>query len=519
VEQEKKATGKQSWRSRLGARTGFGDKTLWDLLQLLIVPLVLAVIGLWFAAQQDARQQQIENQRAEAERKLAEQRAQDEALQAYLDQMSSLLLNEDRPLRQTEVGDEVRTLAQARTSTVIQRLDADHNRSVIRFLTEAGLTGNGQSSISILAGVDLQGARLEDVDLSTVDLGGTTLNDAKLCHATLINADLSEADLRNADLCAADLSNGELTGADIRHADLSNALLDAADLREADLREADLRNADLGFAANLSGANLSEADLRNADLDDANLKGANLSYARLNNASMWAAVLNNAKLSAADLSGAVIRDADLSDADQNGIFQDDFSDKSGGWYLGPRDVNARPEGVESSVAEFASGGLRLYNPPPSNLIVVTTYPILGRAIKDATVKVKATVTGKAPESDDAHWGIACRAAGDTGGTGYFLAITADGRPFIWRRKARKSTILRQGSPSDAFRGGATTNVLQAKCWENRLTFFVNSRRVLQVKDSEIQSGSIGLYVQDFGEEGIDILFDEFLITGPPPHFD
>ena len=48
--------------------TGFRGKTVWDLLQLLIVPLALAVIGLWFAAQQDARQQQIENQRADTER-------------------------------------------------------------------------------------------------------------------------------------------------------------------------------------------------------------------------------------------------------------------------------------------------------------------------------------------------------------------------------------------------------------------------------------------------------------------
>jgi uncharacterized protein YacL len=72
--------------------TGFRGKTVWDLLQLLIVPLALAVVGFWFAAQQDARQQEIENQRAGAERKLVQQRAQDEALQAYLDQMGSLLL-------------------------------------------------------------------------------------------------------------------------------------------------------------------------------------------------------------------------------------------------------------------------------------------------------------------------------------------------------------------------------------------------------------------------------------------
>src|SRR3712207_3440748 len=108
--------------------TGFRGKTLWDVLQLLIVPLVLVVIGFLFTMQQDARQQkieneraqqarEIENQRAEAERELAEQRGQDEALQAYLDQMNSLLLG--KGLRDSDEGSEERTLARARTLTVL----------------------------------------------------------------------------------------------------------------------------------------------------------------------------------------------------------------------------------------------------------------------------------------------------------------------------------------------------------------------------------------------------------------
>jgi uncharacterized protein HemX len=123
--------------------TGFRGKTVWDLLQLLIVPLALAVIGFWFTVQQDARQQRIEdqraqqaqkieNQRAEAERKLAEQRAQDVALQAYLDQMNNLLL--ERNLRESEEDSEVRTLARARTLTVLERLDPSRKIDVIHFL-------------------------------------------------------------------------------------------------------------------------------------------------------------------------------------------------------------------------------------------------------------------------------------------------------------------------------------------------------------------------------------------------
>jgi hypothetical protein len=111
--------------------------TVRDWLQLLIVPLALVVIGLLFSVQQDARQQRIENQRAEAERKLAEQRAQDEALQAYLDQMNNLLLEHN--LRDSKGHSEVRTLARARTLTVLGRLDSERNSAILQFLREAQL--------------------------------------------------------------------------------------------------------------------------------------------------------------------------------------------------------------------------------------------------------------------------------------------------------------------------------------------------------------------------------------------
>jgi uncharacterized protein HemX len=112
VEQEKKATGKQSWLSRLWARTGFGDKTVWDWLQLLIVPLVLGVIGFYFTTSQEyAHQQELEARRAKAERALEEQRLQNATLQTYLAGMRELLL--DKNLRASEEGSEIRAVARA----------------------------------------------------------------------------------------------------------------------------------------------------------------------------------------------------------------------------------------------------------------------------------------------------------------------------------------------------------------------------------------------------------------------
>jgi len=239
VEQDEKFR-KQTWPSRISKKTGFGDKTIWDWLELLIVPLVLILIGLAFSVQQEARQQQFEDERAATERELEEQRAQDLALQAYLDQMSLLLLE--------DLSDpKLRTLARARTLTVLRRLDANRKEEVMRFLSEADLVSGDRGKDPVIV---LNGADLRDVDLSGADLHG----------ADLYGADLSYANLGHALISVSDLSHANLYDARVFEANLSYADLSYSDLRIVDLTFSDLSYADLSHA-NLYGANLREASL------------------------------------------------------------------------------------------------------------------------------------------------------------------------------------------------------------------------------------------------------------------
>ena len=203
---------KRPWRSKLWEWTGLGDKTLWDWLQLLIIPIVLAAAGFWFSDQQDARQREIEGKRATLERELGVQSAQDAALQAYLDQMSELMLEKD--LRDSEEEGEVRTLARARTLTVLGRLDPARKASVLQFLYESSLIRTDRSI----------------VDLSNADLSGADLRLANLEYADLSNAKLLNADLRYSLLFSADLSNADLSGARVprERLETQNATLEGA---------------------------------------------------------------------------------------------------------------------------------------------------------------------------------------------------------------------------------------------------------------------------------------------------
>jgi len=238
----------------------FHRRTLWDWLDLLIIPAVLAAGGRWFNQRQQARAEMSETQRA-----------QDEALQAYLDRMSELLMDKDLHKQKGDY-DEPRVTARAHTLAVLDRLDAKRKRTVLLFLREARLINryeycppdHARKVTYFPHYVGLEGADLSGADLEGARLISTSGKEPiSLKGANLEGAKLSGAILQGAELCEADLSKADLSGADLKPADLSGVEPKPTDVSETNLSHTDL-----------SGANLSGATLRDADLSGSNLQGA-----------------------------------------------------------------------------------------------------------------------------------------------------------------------------------------------------------------------------------------------------
>jgi uncharacterized protein YjbI with pentapeptide repeats len=280
---------------------GVRDKTAWDWLSLLIVPLFIviatvvatAVLNYFETERENERAEALrqadreradalleaENKRAEAlrqadiERARTQQEIEDDrvrqtVLQSYIQDMTELLL--DKGLATSEPDQPIRDIARSSTLTAVRQLDSDRKGILLQFLSESNLISNGDDSgnptpsIIFLLGADLSGA-----NLSLADLSGANLSDADLS-----GADLYFTDLQGADLSGADLSYANLRGAHLTFADLSDAFLSGAHLNLADLSRANLRG------AHLSGAVLRGAKLNGADLSDAFLSGADLTGAK-----------------------------------------------------------------------------------------------------------------------------------------------------------------------------------------------------------------------------------------------
>lgn len=263
--------------------TGVGQKTLWDWMQLLFIPVVLAIAGFWFshrereAAEERAENDQkaaelrakaardIEQQRAIAEQEIASDNQQEAALQEYIDKMSDLLLREN--LSKSESKSEVRKIARVRTLTVLSRLNSWRKRTILQFLYEADLI-NKNNPI-----VDLQGADFTETIMNGIDLHEAMLSKIDLRGTRLWDANLSEVDLSNAllDICYKALSvdkAGEVTDVEPIRTFISNTNLSGAILRNTNLSDSWFSRTNLSKAI-LDGANLSNAVLSGSDLKGA----------------------------------------------------------------------------------------------------------------------------------------------------------------------------------------------------------------------------------------------------------
>jgi len=227
--QEKEAPKRPPWWKRFWEWTAFGEKSGWQWLELFVVSLALAVLGVWFTNSQEERQEMSEQQRAKAEQALEAQRAENAALQAYLDQMSYLMLNEN--LRTAEAGSDAHVLARARTLTVLSQMEASptedetSKEQVVEFLIEAKLVHprNGEDPV-----ISLEETHLGGVDLDEEDLHGVNLKNAVMRDADLEGANLEAANLESAKLRGANLRGANLYGAELKNAWLEGAKLEGA---------------------------------------------------------------------------------------------------------------------------------------------------------------------------------------------------------------------------------------------------------------------------------------------------
>jgi hypothetical protein len=180
------------------------------------------------------------------------------------------------------------------------------------------------------------------------------------------------------------------------------------------------------------------------------------------------------------------------------LFQDDFSDSSSGW----DQVNS-----EEGITDYENGVYRIW----VNATETDIWANPGLDFTNVVVEVDANKIGG---PDDNDFGVICRYQDID--NFYFFIISSDGFYAIGKVLNGEYNLLgmEQMLPDDAIKQGNATNHIKADCVGSHLVLHANGSKLADVEDATFASGDVGLIAGTFGEIGVDIHFDNFVVRGP-----
>jgi len=179
------------------------------------------------------------------------------------------------------------------------------------------------------------------------------------------------------------------------------------------------------------------------------------------------------------------------------LYFDDFTNPSSGW-----DHFASAEGT----MDYDGSGYRFL----VNALQANFWSTPGKSF--GNVRVEADVA-KLNGPDENRIGLLCRF---TEGNYYFFMVSSDGYYTIGKYIGGNAIQLGQSEMqyNEAIHTGLAVNHLRADCIGDTFTFYVNGAPVAQAQDTDFPEGDVGLLAGTFGQPGVDVIFDNFVVLQP-----
>jgi hypothetical protein len=180
------------------------------------------------------------------------------------------------------------------------------------------------------------------------------------------------------------------------------------------------------------------------------------------------------------------------------LFWDNFSDASGNW--------PQVSGPNGSLG-IVHGAYRI-------LVLSTHYEVLAapsHTFRDVQIEADATRLGGPVQN---LLGLICRSSNSE--EFYFFAISSDGYYALGKMRNGKIALL--GQEIMAYNAniiqGDGPNHLRFDCIGETLTGYVNGLVIANSKDNDFSSGEVGLVAGALDIPGVDIAFDNFVVSKP-----
>lgn len=205
-------------------------KTLWDWLDLLIVPTSIGIIG-WIYKDYEKKKEekkQIEN-------------TNNEIFNNYIKNISELILKNNL----LESNKNAANLARTLTIVALENLDGERKGQILQFLKESDVLQKVELLGANFKNSDLQGIVLKNQIFKGIDFSNSNFQNSFLDGTQFISCNLSSSNFSNSSLLNVDFNYSNLCDSILKNNDLESVKFNCAEMHNADLRNSTIKKAQI----------------------------------------------------------------------------------------------------------------------------------------------------------------------------------------------------------------------------------------------------------------------------------
>lgn len=179
------------------------------------------------------------------------------------------------------------------------------------------------------------------------------------------------------------------------------------------------------------------------------------------------------------------------------VYRDDFESLTG-WYTGSSDT---------FLVEFLEGGYHMV----VNMVTgpAPVYSVRKYSFEDIFVSIDVM---RYEGEDDSYFGVVCRYTDQS--NYYRFDLYTQGEYEIAKKIGGVFTSLVRDVLDKPLKTDGSPNNIRAACVGTTLQLYVNDKLAATVTDKDLTSGYTGIIAGTDVEPGLDVLFDNFIITQP-----
>lgn len=216
-----------SWMGFVDVNDNQNIKTLWDWLDLLIVPVSIGVVG-WIYK---------EYEKSKEERRIKEDKYND-ILDSYFKNISDLILNSN--LTKNKKNKKSKKIARTRTIIALEELDGERKGQILQFLRETKLLKKIDILGANFSEGDFEGLVLRNQIIKGVNFKNSNFDNSYLDGTQFISCDLDSCSFSNSSLKNVDFNYSKLNNSTIRNTDVTTVKFEGAELNNVDLRSTNI---------------------------------------------------------------------------------------------------------------------------------------------------------------------------------------------------------------------------------------------------------------------------------------